>query len=53
MKKFDNLFGTEEAFEQIYRKHFKKSYCRKPTKRLKNLIKRIKNENEISFDSLF
>jgi hypothetical protein len=32
-KEFDRLFGSEEAYELIFSKHFKRSYKGKPTRR--------------------
>ena len=44
-KQFERLFGTDEAYEQIYSKHFKKMYKGKPTKRYLRLLKRAETEN--------
>lgn len=38
----DIAFGADKAYEKIYKKHFKKFYANKPTKRYQKLLKQIK-----------
>jgi hypothetical protein len=41
IKHWDKSFKIEEAYEQLYGKHFKSHYAGKPTKRYIQLMKRI------------
>ncbi|MEI6489713.1 MAG: hypothetical protein WCP52_12165 [Bacteroidota bacterium] len=49
-KQLDKLFGCEIAYEEIYSKHFKKTYNGKPTKRYLKLLKQVKAGEGISED---
>ena len=51
-KQFDKLQSADEAYEQIYTKHFKKYYRGKPTKRYLKLLKQIEGANGISEEAL-
>ncbi len=55
-KKYRNLdktlgayFKTDELFEQLYRKHFKKQYAGKPTKRYLRLNRQIQKAESIPY----
>lgn len=41
-KLVDTAFGAEKAYDKIYKKHFKKFYANKPTRRYQTLLKLIK-----------
>lgn len=47
-KKFEIIFGSDKAYEQIYGKYFKQQYAGKPTKKFLKLWKDIKKAESIS-----
>lgn len=51
-KFFGKAFGSEKAYDQIYKKHFKKYYNGKPTKRFLKLMKVIQASESIPLDQL-
>lgn len=46
------LFDTGKIYEQMYSKHFKKTYAGKPTKRYLQLLKRLRQAGEVSEQEL-
>ncbi len=49
-KTMQAYFKTDEAFEQLYKKHFKKTYKGKPTKRYLKLMQQIEDSDSINFE---
>lgn len=47
-KLYDSYFGSENAYEQIYKKHFKKTYKGKMTKKYLKLSQQIQRSEGIS-----
>lgn len=45
-------FKTEKFYEQLYKKHFKKTYAGKPTKRYLRLIQQIEQIENISYQQI-
>ncbi len=43
----EKLFGTDKLYDELYSKHFKKTYAGKPTKRYKRLWGKISNSDKI------
>lgn len=51
-KTFGKLFKAEDLHEKIYSKHFKSHYAGKPTKRYLQLLKRIKQSEQLTTNDL-
>ena len=45
-------FRTDQLFEQLYQKHFKKQYAGKPTKRYLKLTQQIQRAESISYQEI-
>lgn len=45
-------FRTDKLYKQLYKKHFKKTYAGKPTKRYLKLMKQIKQAESIPYCDL-
>lgn len=45
---YEQVFGSEKAYEELYRKNLKKQYRGKPTKRYAQLLKIIEQSERIS-----
>ena len=48
-KTFGAYFKLDELYEQLYKKHFKKTYAGKPTRKYLRLIEKIESVERISF----
>jgi hypothetical protein len=55
-RKLDKTLGayyrTDELYEQLYKKHFKKTYAGKPTKKYLRLMKQIKKAESIPISDI-
>lgn len=51
-KRYDKAFGSERAYELLYKKHFKKYYAGKPTKRYKKLSQIISVSEQFSIEDI-
>lgn len=51
-KTFGEYFRTEQLFEQLYRKHFKKQYAGKPTKKYLKLTQQIQKAENIQYHEI-
>jgi hypothetical protein len=49
---FDAHFGEDRAYEQLYKKGFKRQYKGKPTKKYKKVLRMIKGGEGIDIESL-
>ena len=49
---WSKCFQMDDLFEQIHKKHFKKYYAGKPTKKYLRLMKKIKQAESISIDEI-
>ena len=47
-RSFEELFGIEKAYEQIYNKYFKRQHAGKPTRRYQKLLRKIDIASSIS-----
>ena len=45
-------FKTDQLFEQLYKKHFKKQYAGKPTKKYLRIVNQIKKAESISYHEI-
>lgn len=45
---YGHIFEEENSYENLYKKHFKRYYAGKPTKRYKELLKTIKRGESVS-----
>lgn len=45
-------FENDKLFEQLYKKHFKKHYAGKPTKKYLRLTRQIQKAESISFQEI-
>lgn len=52
-KLYDLCFGVERAYDEIYKKHFKKQYNGKPTKKYSRLLKQIERGERIDESRLY
>jgi hypothetical protein len=48
-KKFKTYFQKSENYEQLYKKHFKKQYAGKPTKKYLKLTQQIQRAESIPY----
>ena len=48
-KTFENNYGIDDLYEQIYSKHFRTHYSGKPTKRYLRLMKKLINYKIFNF----
>ena len=51
-KSLGAYFKTDELYEQLYKKHFKKTYAGKPTKRYLKLMKQIQEAENIPYEEI-
>lgn len=51
-KTLGEYFRTEQLYELLYKKHFKKHYAGKPTKRYLKLTQQIKRAESISYHEI-
>ncbi len=51
-KKIGAYFRTEQLFEQLYKKHFKKQYAGKPTKKYLKLTQQIERAENMSIHEI-
>jgi len=45
---FDKVFGSEKAYDQLYKKHFKTHYAGKPTKQYLKLMEQIHESDQFT-----
>jgi hypothetical protein len=48
-KMCEKVFGCEKLYEQLYSKHFKRTYAGKPTKRFVKLIQKIEDSKRFNY----
>lgn len=51
-KTFGAYFKLDELYEQLYKKHFKKSYAGKPTKRYLRIMEQIQKVEKMPFKEI-
>jgi len=51
-KTLEKCFRTDQLFEQLYKKHFKKQYAGKPTKKYLKLTQQIQRAESITFQEI-
>lgn len=51
-KLYENAFGSDKLFEQLYSKHFKRGYAGKPTKRFLKLMQKIKESERTPYNEI-
>jgi hypothetical protein len=51
-KSFGAYFRTDELYSQLYKKHFKKTYAGKPTKKYLNLMKQIQKSEGLTLNDI-
>ena len=51
-KTFGAFFKTDDLYNQLYKKHFKKTYAGKPTKRYLKIMEQIEKAERISYNEI-
>jgi hypothetical protein len=51
-KTLGEYFRTDQLFEQLYKKHFKKTYAGKPTKKYLRIMEQIQKAESISYHEI-
>ena len=51
-KTLGTYFRTEQLFEQLYKKHFKKQYAGKPTKKYLRIMEQIQKAESIPYHEI-
>ncbi|MDO6389260.1 hypothetical protein Q4E40_03915 [Pontibacter sp. BT731] len=49
MRMYEKLFTSDKVYEELYSKHFKRTYRGKPTKRFLKLIQKIRDRESVPY----
>lgn len=49
MRMYEKVFNSDKLYEQLYNKHFKRSYAGKPTKRFLRLMQKIRESENMPY----